>query len=343
MARVHLDRREVETGDLPPICMSCGAPATEYTRMPFVWYPMLAAGIPLWRMMSQRRVNAIIPTCPSHRRVPLLAMRKLWGLRAVEITPESVVFEGVADEFGEALHQHRAGRRSGIAVVDLRFQREPLERPLMTPPPSSGGGGWIVAVVLLCVFLPLLLLGGLFLVFVILMKTRSVPPPVAVGPRQAAPGPPIAPPPVGPAPAAPARAEQVGLLAACPVAPFPAAVPWAALAVAVNPDLPRPLADAELNGLLVDVQRGDVFRAEQAAKKLAKAWPTEPGRAEVGRALEKALTHRFPQVRQAAAEALVVWGAKENVPALTQALQKEPFPHVRKPMSEALTAIAARK
>ena len=39
MAKVKLGRREAEDGDLPPVCMRCGAVATEWKTKKFSWYP----------------------------------------------------------------------------------------------------------------------------------------------------------------------------------------------------------------------------------------------------------------------------------------------------------------
>ncbi len=78
---------------------------------------------------------------------------------------------------------------------------------------------------------------------------------------------------------------------------------------------------------------------EHAAKRLAKAAPTQARRQETVQALQAALANPFPTVKEAAAEALAVWGTAEDAPALMRMLD-EPFPNVK---TAAVAALAGLK
>jgi hypothetical protein len=112
MAVVHLDWREV-AGDLPPVCVLCGAPASHIVS---------------WRLAASRRSlfstltrfsTARLPMCPDHLQpVPSRRAR----LEATEITADEVILKNVAEEFVEALRNYRIHR-----ARQRRSRRDPEE------------------------------------------------------------------------------------------------------------------------------------------------------------------------------------------------------------------------
>jgi hypothetical protein len=335
MARVHLDRIEAEQGDLPPVCIRCGARASEFIYWRFTWYPWWLGGMPLFRMMNTRRMTALLPVCPAHRQIPFF--QAYWNrLRAAELTDVSLVLDGADEYFIHALHDHRMRRRSGAAPAPpgpSPYPGPPLPPgPLPVRPGASSGLGCLWAA-LIVLFVVSAVLGGMMLLVMMLLN-RPPSPPGPAGPPPI--GPPGLPPPVAPAAAGP---EHVAAAGVCPVAPFPANLPWAALLLAARPDLPRPLTDAELDKALADLKSGDFFRAQGAAGRLARALPTEKRRAETAKELEALTTNPHPPLREAATQALAVWGGPDNVPALLRLLAQERIPHYKEQVLDALAAI----
>lgn len=80
-----------------------------------------------------------------------------------------------------------------------------------------------------------------------------------------------------------------------------------------------------------------LFHKEEAMRGLKAIQPDER-REEVSRVLERQLNHELPSMRQCAAEALVVWGTKENVPSLIRALDDD-WPFVSRAAAEALARL----
>jgi hypothetical protein len=347
MARVRLDRYEAEEGDLPPVCICCGARARDYVRRKFVYYPVLLTTAVLIRMMVTRRMTTLLPCCPAHAGGWLWAKGPggWWGLRPVQITADSITLTGVAEEFVAALEKYRdrreeiAGhfrpRRRAVAERERPRRRRTSEIAEVEPVEDAGSGSssaglWVLLSFLIAI--PLLL--GLAVVGLLWSLPRSAPLPPAFAPPAWNP-----PPPGGNVAAQPAHPEQVVALLAGPPANGPADLPWAALLLNGRPDLPRPLPDDELKKILADLRPDNFFGAREGADRLAKALPTAERRAEVAQALEGLLKSNHPPIREAGARALAVWGGPENVPALLQALAAEHFPHLRGAILDALAAL----
>src|SRR5947209_9626368 len=66
MAEVYLDTQQVQQG-LPPVCICCGAHATDYRRKWFIHTP--ARSIPFAVLGTWRywRISLPVPLCPAHR------------------------------------------------------------------------------------------------------------------------------------------------------------------------------------------------------------------------------------------------------------------------------------
>jgi hypothetical protein len=335
MSQVQLDRDEAEEGDLPRVCIRCGARAVRFERRKFLWYPVWARPVPLLRMTFSRTATVTLPLCRAHAgQLDIWWFGPgLWGLRPTLITHEQIILAGVAEEFLDALEDYRANGESRPAAEDEAdcepYPRRPRGSATALKPARSSGsvllwlllGGFLV--------LPLLACGIAGLAFVLLLWLPRPP----AGPVPALPG--------AQASAAPGPADiaaAASTLAACPPTGFPGGVPWTGLAV--MGDGFRWLRDQqELDGILAALRAGDVFTSGDAARRLARLPPAEPRRAEVVRSLEPLLTNPFPDVREAAARALVVWGTSASVPALIKLLENEPFPHVRAATLEALAAL----
>src|SRR5437879_875493 len=87
MAAIQLTRREAETGDLPNVCMRCGAPATVQTRRAFVSHPfwvyvLLPLGYLPYVIVAAvltQRVRCYTYFCPRHKNHWLIRAVFIWG------------------------------------------------------------------------------------------------------------------------------------------------------------------------------------------------------------------------------------------------------------------------
>jgi hypothetical protein len=76
MARVWLDDRLCERGDLPDVCMQCGNHTTNRMRKTFHWTPpwvlvTILAGLPIYVILAivlRKTVRAEVPLCDAHKR-----------------------------------------------------------------------------------------------------------------------------------------------------------------------------------------------------------------------------------------------------------------------------------
>jgi len=326
MAEVTLGFDELEDNDLPPVCMACGARrGVDFVGRTFVWSPLFAP--PLLKMVMTKRVNVEIPLCPEHGGPRLFAYRRFhwWGLKTVAVAADRITIGGVHEDFVEALHRWREkAARGETDEPRRRGGRVEVRR-------GPGGTGTTLKVfgILIAVMIGLVavgVVGMLVLMAVGLLLLPKAPPrpapptPVAVaaGPKQ-----------VG---------NAVALLGVAPPAVGPAALPWAPLAMIELPEMLKILDDAELDRLLTDLASWDPNTAAAAARRLAKATPTEARRKEAAAALAAATANPFPSARQAAA-GLGVWGTADDVPALARMLA-DPFPDVK---SAAVAALAGMK
>jgi hypothetical protein len=95
MARVHLGRLEAEQGELPPLCLRCGALAVVYKTRRLAWQPVwtiVLFGVTLWPLLVvsliiRKRMSVLVPFCATHRHhwlwrglLALLAYGALAGL-----------------------------------------------------------------------------------------------------------------------------------------------------------------------------------------------------------------------------------------------------------------------
>lgn len=96
MARVRLGRFEVEAQQLPPVCIVCGAPATEHRTKNFSWFPpwvvvLLLLGLPVFIIVAlilTRRMRVTAPLCAEHR--------QHWSSRQFAMLVSTFVFLPVA-------------------------------------------------------------------------------------------------------------------------------------------------------------------------------------------------------------------------------------------------------
>jgi hypothetical protein len=66
MAQVRLGKDEVQSEQLPPTCMHCGAPATVYKSRTFSWSPPWAYP-PIVALMLTKYVRVSAPLCDRHK------------------------------------------------------------------------------------------------------------------------------------------------------------------------------------------------------------------------------------------------------------------------------------
>jgi HEAT repeats len=331
MAEVTLGFDELEDGDLPLVCMECGARRrVDFVDRTFVRRPLFAPG--LIGMALTKRVHVAIPLCQTHGGPRFFALQGVswWGLRPVAIGADRITISRVHEEFAEALRRRRDKRRRGEPD-----ESEPLPRRRVRVGRGPGGGmaafkvlGIVVAVMVgLVVFMSCGMFGLMALTRLWLPKA----PPIAAGP------------PVPVATTADVEMQPecvvVGLLGVAPDGGFPGAVPWAPLGLSSRKNIFHLLEDAELTKLLADLRSPNPGAVEQAAKQLSKATLEEARRKETADALQGALANPFPTAKKAVAEALGKWGSAENVPALIRMLA-DPNPSSR---AAAMIALAAFK
>jgi hypothetical protein len=87
MASIQLSRYEAEEGDLPDVCMSCGAPATERKRRRFISHPLwVYLLLPLGYLpyvvvaaILTENVRCYTLFCPRHKNHWLLRTLVIWG------------------------------------------------------------------------------------------------------------------------------------------------------------------------------------------------------------------------------------------------------------------------
>jgi len=148
MAKVQLRRSDLTGGDLPGVCICCGAPTEGFTRTVFHWSPLWIRLLGrFWARAFGQQVRAQIPVCDAHRNhwlwrwwlmrgslvlivVPsLLAFAYFesgwWLLPAIAwfglslclwftmvrvsaITGQSVTLVGVSEKFAKAVEESRA-------------------------------------------------------------------------------------------------------------------------------------------------------------------------------------------------------------------------------------------
>jgi hypothetical protein len=85
MAQVRLPRYEASRGDLPPVCMVCGAPASDAPQRTFSWIPtwvwcfIIAPLLFLIiALVTQRRMTIRTPLCDRHRNYWRWRWRIVW-------------------------------------------------------------------------------------------------------------------------------------------------------------------------------------------------------------------------------------------------------------------------
>jgi HEAT repeats len=334
MAEVTLGFDELEDGDLPLVCMECGARRrVDFVDRTFVRRPLFAPG--LIGMALTKRVNIAIPLCEIHGGPRLFAHqgRSWWGLRAVAVGADRITIGRVHEDFADALRNRRDKRRRGEAD-----EAEPSPRRRVRVGRGPGGGmaafkvlGIIVAVM---VGLMVVMTCGMFGLMGMMTFWLPKAPPVPPGP----------PTPVATTVDARMRPESavVGLLGVAPGAGVPGAMPWAPLAQCTRKATFNILEDADLDKLLADLKSPNPGIVEQAAKKLSKAMPEESRRKATASALQAALANPFPRAKEAAAEALGKWGTAENEPALVRMLG-DPNPSAHAAAASALAAIKDRR
>ena len=332
MPDVTIDFDELESGDLPPVCMACEARrGVDFVERRFVHEPLFAPP-GLSRMLMTKRVSAVIPLCREHGGPRLVAHRRFawWGLKTVAVAPDRITIGRVHEDFAEALRRWRMGRDRG--EID-----EPPPRRRRRVQTGRGPGGGMAALKVLGILtavmaaLAVVMVLGMFVVMGLW---------VATGPRflpaPGAPGTPAAPPAaVAPTP----EGVVVGLFGAAPQAGGPGALPWAPLALAARKATFHLLDDAELDKALADLKSANPSVVAAAARRLTQAAPAAGRRKEAAQALQEALANPFPTAKNAAAEALGVWGTADDVPALI-AMLDDPDPGTR---AAAMNALAALK
>jgi HEAT repeat protein len=330
VATVTLLGEELAHADLPRVCIQCGSRRrVDFVERTFVWRPWFSPWM-LLRLIPYRRLTAYVPLCEAHGGFRWLAHRsgQWWGLRPLGIADDRMTLAGVSEEFVAALREHREGVGDDEgplmdalpAGAPLSHRRPP--RRYREPPPVNDPT-WIVPLVLLGV--PLLGCAGMCLVGAVANALNPRPSPAPAPAPPTWPAAPAAP--AEAAPGIPARPEVVGLLAVDPAAGAPGGVPWTALLLSCRAEPLHFLDDAEWNKALQELKPGDLGAAD-AAKRLAEAVPTEQRRPATVQALRPLLTDRWPEIREAAARALGVWGTVEDAPALA-ALLNDPFPNVQ--------------
>src|SRR6516165_7933208 len=86
MSQVILGRFEAEEGELPPVCLRCGAPAAVFKRWTLTCYPdwsYLLLLVTIWPFLLaspllRQRMRVLVPFCVAHRRYWLKRRLLFW-------------------------------------------------------------------------------------------------------------------------------------------------------------------------------------------------------------------------------------------------------------------------
>jgi hypothetical protein len=123
MPTVWLDRDEAVNGDLPPVCMRCGAEATTIRKQTLSWCPswvivLIFIGVLIWIIVAAiltKRMTLRAPMCERHAghwsRFKLFVYGGLLG--AVAVLIGGIILHGETDQTAKAV----AGWVVGAGVV----------------------------------------------------------------------------------------------------------------------------------------------------------------------------------------------------------------------------------
>src|SRR5947209_19812623 len=108
MASIQLSRYEAEEGDLPEVCMSCGAPATERKRRRFISHPLWVYVLLPFGYLPYVVVAAVLTEhvrcytlfCPRHKNHWRFRTLIIWGafVALLAVIVGSVVLVGSLSE-----------------------------------------------------------------------------------------------------------------------------------------------------------------------------------------------------------------------------------------------------
>jgi hypothetical protein len=131
MASIQLSRYEAEEGDLPDVCMCCGAPAVERKRLRFVSHPVWVYALLPFGYLPYVIVAALLTEnvrcytlfCARHKKHWLMRTLIIWGafVALLGIIAVSVVLVGI---FSQQLSKSTQDTLSGsvcIGIVVLIF------------------------------------------------------------------------------------------------------------------------------------------------------------------------------------------------------------------------------
>src|SRR5437867_4252719 len=98
MAEVRLSAREAQDGDLPPVCITCGAKAREIVTR--------KVSVERHQLLSIRTTSTTVqlPVCRQHRQASWIYWKRPV---AREITETSVTLKHVSSRFVRALEDYR--------------------------------------------------------------------------------------------------------------------------------------------------------------------------------------------------------------------------------------------
>lgn len=98
MARIQLDWHEAQNGDLPMVCATCGARATDMVEN------KLSTVRPGLLSIVRTRATVLLPYCPRHR---VASWNGFMRVVAKSITDDGITLGQVADEFVDAVWDYR--------------------------------------------------------------------------------------------------------------------------------------------------------------------------------------------------------------------------------------------
>jgi len=105
MPQVRLGRFEAEEGELPPVCLRCGAPAAVFKRWTLTCYPdwsYLLLLVTIWPFLLaspllRQRMRVLVPFCMAHRGYWLRRRLLFWVSLAVMAAVMIVILPILAD------------------------------------------------------------------------------------------------------------------------------------------------------------------------------------------------------------------------------------------------------
>ena len=162
MGRIDLTWHEAQAGDLPPVCVQCGAAAE--------WFVDWRVSVRRHQIFSIRTIwtDVKLPVCQHHTQQSYFG-----GVTAKRIDEDAITLAGVCQPFIDALWNFRQGSDEHGQRPVREELHHPQPRPRDYPrPPRSSSWPMVVLIIALALILgPLILMGGMMVLATIMLHS----------------------------------------------------------------------------------------------------------------------------------------------------------------------------